>query len=58
MPSPPQFSHLPPEMLNENLPAVYPLAYAYQSFANSSLIGVKTPVYVAGLLRGVRPIGD
>lgn len=45
-------------MLNENLPAVYPLAFASGVEANSSLIGVKTPVYVAGLLRGVRPIGD
>ena len=57
IPSPEQRSHLPPDTLKENLPALYPLSLASCVAANNSLIGVNAPVYVAGLLRGVLPIG-
>ena len=40
-----------------NLPGLYPLALASGVSANNSLIGVKTPTYVAGFERGVLPIG-
>ena len=58
MPSPEQFSHRPPATLKENLPALKPIVLASGVAANSSRMGVKTPVYVAGLERGVRPMGD
>ena len=57
MPSPVQDSQRPPFTLKENLPGLYPLIFDSGSFANKSRICVKTPVYVAGLDRGVRPIG-
>ena len=57
-PSPWQFSHLPPLTLNENLPGLKPFTLASGKFANHSLIGVNKPTYVAGLERGVLPIGD
>ena len=57
-PSPSQFSHRPPLTLNENLPGLYPLAADSFKPANQSRIGVKQPVYVAGLDLGVLPIGD
>ena len=37
---------------------MYPFAFASLVFAKSSLISLKTPVYVAGFERGVLPIGD
>ncbi len=57
-PSPEQDSHRPPFTLKENLPALYPLLRASGTWANNSLMGVNVPVYVAGLLLGVLPIGD
>src|SRR5262249_26566571 len=57
-PSPWHASHLPPFTLKLNLPALYPRARDSGSIAYSSRIGVNTPVYVAGLDRGVRPIAD
>ena len=44
MPSPLQFSHLPPLTLKENLPSLYPLALASGVEENNSLIYVNTPV--------------
>ena len=58
MPSPIQDSHLPPLTLKLNLPGLYPRAFASGVMAKRSLISPKSPVYVAGLLRGVLPIGD
>ena len=57
-PSPEHASHLPPFTLNENRPGLYPLILASGTAANSSLMGVNAPVYVAGFDRGVLPIGD
>src|SRR5438552_3168925 len=56
-PSPAQFSHRPPRTLNENRPGLYPRTRASGTWLNSSRTWSKTPVYVAGLDRGVRPIG-
>ncbi len=56
-PAPSQAAHLPSLTLKENLPGKKPLASASGVFANNSRIGVQTPVYVAGLLLGVLPIG-
>src|SRR3989344_3952578 len=56
-PSPSQTSHLPPFTLKENLPGPYPLIFASGESAKRSLTYVKAPVYVAGLERGVLPIG-
>ena len=50
-------SHRPPGTLNENLPALKPRTFASGVASNSALISLNTPVNVAGLLRGVRPIG-
>ena len=58
VPPPSQASHLPPLILNENLPSLYPLALASGVEANTARISVKSPVYVAGLERGLRPMGD
>ena len=58
IPSPLHASHRPPFTLKLNLPFLYPLAFASAVAANRSLIWSKTPVYVAGLDRGVLPIGD
>ena len=44
MPSPSQFSHLPPATLNENLPAVKPRSFASGVCAYNSLMGVNAPV--------------
>ena len=43
--------------MNENLPGLYPLILDSGNCANKSRIKVNTPVYVAGLERGVLPIG-
>src|SRR5690606_24829082 len=57
-PAPSHASHLPPFTLMENLPILYHLIFDSGSAANRSLMWVNNPVYVAGLLRGVRPMGD
>ena len=56
-PAPSHASQRPPLTLKENLPALKPRTLASIVEAKSSLIAVKTPVYVAGLLLGVLPIG-
>lgn len=56
-PSPRQASHLPPLTLKLNLFFSKPLIFASLVVVNNSLISSKTPVYVAGLLLGVLPIG-
>jgi len=56
-PAPLQVSQRPPETLNENLPGLYPRAFDSGKTENNFLISSKTPVYVAGLLLGVLPIG-
>jgi len=53
-----QYSHLPPLTLKLNLPGLYPRIFASRVMLNSFLMTSKSPVYVAGLLRGVFPIGD
>ena len=53
-----QASHRPPRTLKLNLPELYPRAFASCVEAKSSRMSVNTPVYVAGLDLGVRPIGD
>src|SRR5262245_37369597 len=58
VPSPAHASQRPPLTLNENLPGPYPRTFASAVSANSFRTLSKTPVYVAGLDRGVRPIGD
>src|SRR5690349_24703413 len=58
MPPPSHTSQRPLFTLKENLPALYPLIFASGMDANKLLISVKKPQYVAGLLLGVRPIGD
>src|SRR3989339_344101 len=57
-PAPRHSSHLPPFTLNENLPDLKPLILASLVSVKSFLISANTFVYVAGLLLGVRPIGD
>src|SRR5450631_3309756 len=57
VPSPEQASHRPPFTLKENRPGWYPRIFASVVCANSFRTWSKTPVYVAGLDRGVRPIG-
>ncbi len=57
-PSPEHFSHLPPLMLNENLPALYPRWRDSGSLAKSARMWSRAPVYVAGLERGDLPSGD
>ena len=57
MPAPLHSSHLPPGTLNENLPALNPRTLASGVASKRFLISLNTPVNVAGLLRGVRPIG-
>src|SRR5690606_35117001 len=56
--SPAQFSHRPPLTLNENRPGPYPRTFASVVSAKSLRMWSKTPVYVAGFDRGVRPMGD
>src|SRR5712692_6954712 len=56
-PSPAQASHRPPLTLNENRPGRYPRTLASLVWLNSLRMWSNTPVYVAGLDRGVRPIG-
>ena len=58
VPSPWQFSHRPPRTLKLNLPDLSPRTFDSGVAANKSRIGVNTPVYVAGLDLGVRPIAD
>jgi len=58
MPSPLHASHLPPLTLKLNLPFSNPLILDSGRFAKRSRMCVNMPVYVAGLERGVRPIGD
>src|SRR3989304_8266382 len=55
-PAPSQASQRPPGRLNENREMPNPFSFASGSEANKSRIGENTPVYVAGLERGVRPI--
>ena len=57
MPSPLQDSHRPPFTLKLKRPFLYPRIFASFVVANKSRISSNTPVYVAGLLRGVLPIG-
>src|SRR5574344_112671 len=57
VPAPWQFSHRPPFTLKLKRPALYPRDLASGRLANKSRIPLKTPTYVAGLERGVRPIG-
>ena len=49
--------HLPPFTLKLNLPGLYPLTLDSGRTEKRSRICVKTPVYVAGLERGVLPMG-
>ncbi len=58
IPSPLHASHRPPFTLKLKRPFLYPFAFASGVAANRSRIRSNTPVYVAGLDRGVRPIGD
>src|SRR5688572_14675575 len=58
MPPPSQTSQRPLFTLKEKRPALYPRIFASGTEANRVLISVKNPQYVAGLLLGVRPIGD
>ena len=58
IPSPEQASQRPPFTLKLNLPLLQPFAFASAVEANRSRIRSNTPVQVAGLERGVRPIGD
>src|SRR3989338_4661464 len=57
-PCPSQFSQRPPFTLNEKRPIVYPRCLLSLVLAKSDRIGENAPTYVAGLLRGVLPIGD
>ena len=57
VPAPWHFSHLPPLTLKENRPDLYPFAFASGSREKSVRMGANRPTYVAGLERGVRPIG-
>src|SRR6476661_1298722 len=57
-PLPSQTSQRPLFTLKEKRPAVYPRILASGIEANRVRISVKKPQYVAGLLLGVRPIGD
>ena len=58
MPSPLQASQRPPLTLKLKRPFWYPLILASFVWAKTSLMSSNTPVYVAGLERGVLPIGD
>ncbi len=58
MPSPWHASQRPPLTLNENRLAEKPCILASCVCANRLRISVNTPVYVAGLERGVLPMGD
>ncbi len=58
IPSPWHDSQRPPFTLKENLPLSYPRSFASRVCANRSRMSSNTPVYVAGLDRGVRPIGS
>ena len=57
-PPPLQFSHLPPVTLKLNLPGLYPLIKDSGTLEYNVLTSENNPVYVAGLLLGVLPIGD
>ena len=57
MPSPSQDSQRPPLTLKEKRPGLYPLIFDSGSCVNKSRMNVNTPVYVAGLDRGVLPMG-
>ena len=57
-PAPEQASQRPPFTLKLNVPGVYPRSLESVVFANNLRISSNTLVYVAGLERGVRPIGD
>ena len=58
MPSPEHASQRPPFTLKEKRLLEYPRILASCVAAKISRISVKTPVYVAGFERGVRPMGD
>src|SRR5687767_2261244 len=57
-PCPWHASQRPPCTLKENLPGLYPRILLSGSSAYNFLISSNKPVYVPGLERGVRPIGD
>src|SRR5699024_11769988 len=57
IPSPRQPSHRPPFTLKLKRPFLKPQIYASLVSTKTSRISSKTPVYVAWLERGVRPIG-
>src|SRR5690606_29466843 len=58
IPAPWQVSHRPPFTLKLNLPGLYPLIMDSGVWVNRLRISLNTPVYVAGLDLGVRPMGD
>ena len=57
-PAPWHASQRPPLTLKENCPGSYPLSFASGVDAKRDLMGPNAFVYVAGLDRGVLPIGD
>src|SRR5579872_2056567 len=57
VPSPAHVSQRPPLTLKENRPGWYPRTLDSGTSAKSRRILSKTPVYVAALDRGVRPMG-
>ena len=56
-PPPLHASQRPPLTLKEKCPGAYPRSRERDVSENNCRIGVNTPVYVAGLERGVLPIG-
>src|ERR1017187_789308 len=57
-PAPSHVGHRPPTVLNEKRDAVYPRIFDSGSEAKNFLIWSNIPRYVAGVERGVLPIGD
>src|SRR5580658_3982008 len=57
-PAPSHAGHRPPTVLNEKRDAVYPRILDSGSDAKNFRIRSKIPRYVAGVERGVLPIGD
>ena len=58
LPAPSHVSQRPPSVLNENMPAVTPFSFAVVVSASSLRISSHALMYVAGLERVERPIGD
>src|SRR5262249_43057117 len=58
VPAPSHSGHRPNWLLNENRPAEYPRRRASGTCAKIFRISSKNPTYVAGVERGVRPMGD